>query len=128
MKWPWWQLVEGPLSITGRRLDGPSPPMCSNVVNGEAYARTGFLPRSWSGPRRRWQSQTWEAGPRSSLARTPRSALPPAPASGSPRSTVLIVDRQFVTRAPEPGEVMPTDWIERAMVDLADGARPAQTS
>src|SRR5689334_13757506 len=31
MKFPWWRTVDGRLRITGRRLDGPAPPLSSYV-------------------------------------------------------------------------------------------------
>jgi hypothetical protein len=33
--WPWWQWVEGQLTITGRRLDAPAPPLGTNISGGE---------------------------------------------------------------------------------------------
>jgi hypothetical protein len=38
----WWRGVPGRLAITGRRLDGPAPPLRANVPPG--YGRTGFQP------------------------------------------------------------------------------------
>lgn len=40
MKWPWTRHVDGGLKIEGRRLDGPAPPLMSNVLDG--YGQTGF--------------------------------------------------------------------------------------
>ena len=39
-KFPWWRLVPGHLTITGRRLDAPAPPLTSFVPNG--YGDIGF--------------------------------------------------------------------------------------
>jgi hypothetical protein len=36
----WWKQVSGPLTITGRRLDGPAPPLRAGVPSG--YGITGF--------------------------------------------------------------------------------------
>ena len=38
----WWRGREGLLVVTGRRLDGPAPPMHGSVRPG--YAETGFIP------------------------------------------------------------------------------------
>lgn len=40
MKFGWWRQVSGPLSITGRWLDGPAPPLRADVPSG--YGTTGF--------------------------------------------------------------------------------------
>jgi hypothetical protein len=41
MKFPWWAAgVEGGLSITGRRLDGPAPPVRAQINSG--WPETGF--------------------------------------------------------------------------------------
>jgi len=40
MKFGWWRQVSGPLSITGRRLDGPAPALRAAVPSG--YGTTGF--------------------------------------------------------------------------------------
>ena len=40
MKLPWWRAVEGQLTIEGRRLDGPAPPLRANIPEG--YRPTGF--------------------------------------------------------------------------------------
>ncbi len=40
MKIGWWREVDGRLRITGRRLDGPAPPLRSDVPAG--YGPTGF--------------------------------------------------------------------------------------
>jgi hypothetical protein len=40
MKWPWVRGVEGDLQITGRRLDGSSPPLGAVIPDG--YGSTGF--------------------------------------------------------------------------------------
>jgi hypothetical protein len=40
MKFPWWTMVRGLLRITGRRLDGPAPPLSAQVPYG--YGLTGF--------------------------------------------------------------------------------------
>jgi len=40
MKFMWWRGVEGRLTITGVRLDGPAPPLRSRVPNG--YGTIGF--------------------------------------------------------------------------------------
>jgi hypothetical protein len=39
-KFPWWRLVRGQLTITGRRLDAPAPPATSDVPHG--YGDVGF--------------------------------------------------------------------------------------
>jgi hypothetical protein len=39
-KFPWWRLTRGRLTISGRRLDAPSPPLVSYVPNG--YGAVGF--------------------------------------------------------------------------------------
>jgi hypothetical protein len=39
-KFPFWRMVAGQLSITGRRLDAPAPPLTSRVPNG--YGTIGF--------------------------------------------------------------------------------------
>lgn len=39
-KFPWWRMVEGQLTITGRRLDAPAPPLMSRVPSG--YGNIGF--------------------------------------------------------------------------------------
>ncbi|HEV8636801.1 MAG TPA: hypothetical protein VG370_21490 [Chloroflexota bacterium] len=40
MKWPWWRGVAGRLSIEGRRLDGPAPPLRAQIPDG--YGESGF--------------------------------------------------------------------------------------
>jgi hypothetical protein len=40
MKFPWWRLRNGPLSIEGRRLDAPAPPLRARIPSG--YGNTGF--------------------------------------------------------------------------------------
>ncbi len=40
MKWGWWRGVEGPLTIEGRRLDAPAPPLGHTIPNG--YGASGF--------------------------------------------------------------------------------------
>jgi hypothetical protein len=40
MKWWWWRGVEGPLTIEGRRLDAPAPPLRADIPPG--YGETGF--------------------------------------------------------------------------------------
>ena len=40
MKWGWWRGVNGPLTITGRRLDAPASPLGAEIPNG--YGDTGF--------------------------------------------------------------------------------------
>lgn len=40
MKFPWWRGVEGPLEITGRRLDGSAP--AARAVISEGYGSKGF--------------------------------------------------------------------------------------
>lgn len=42
MKWPWWREVIGDLHIAGRRLDGPAPPIATNVSSA-GYPPRGFL-------------------------------------------------------------------------------------
>jgi hypothetical protein len=39
-KLPWWRLVPGHLTISGRRLDAPAPPLIPVVPNG--YGLGGF--------------------------------------------------------------------------------------
>ena len=39
-KFPWWRMVAGHLTITGRRLDAPAPPLTSDAPNG--YGNIGF--------------------------------------------------------------------------------------
>lgn len=39
-KWPWWRGVSGSMTIDGRRLDGPAPPLRSDVPPN--YGDTGF--------------------------------------------------------------------------------------
>lgn len=39
-KFGWWRIVPGQLTITGRRLDGPAPPLGSSVPDG--YGPQGF--------------------------------------------------------------------------------------
>jgi hypothetical protein len=40
MKFGWWRVVPGELTITGRRLDGPAPPARAGVPDG--YGESGF--------------------------------------------------------------------------------------
>jgi hypothetical protein len=42
MKWPWWRALDaaGPLTITGRRLDGAAPPLEAWIPSG--YGDAGF--------------------------------------------------------------------------------------
>lgn len=40
MKWPWWRTAPGPLSIEGRRLDGPAGPLKAHIPKG--YDNVGF--------------------------------------------------------------------------------------
>jgi hypothetical protein len=40
MKFGWWRKVAGALTITGRRLDAPAPPLTASVPSG--YGDTGF--------------------------------------------------------------------------------------
>ncbi len=40
MKWPWWRGVRGKLTIEGRRLDGPAPPLRARIPEG--YGDIGF--------------------------------------------------------------------------------------
>ncbi len=40
MKWGWWRGVNGPLTITGRRLDAPASPLDAVIPDG--YGDTGF--------------------------------------------------------------------------------------
>jgi hypothetical protein len=49
MKFPWWRRVSGRLHITGRRLDGPSPPALARVPFG--YGRIGFQSSAVTFPR-----------------------------------------------------------------------------
>ena len=43
LKLPWWRGVPGDLSITGRRLDAPAPPLVASAA-ADGYPQTGFLP------------------------------------------------------------------------------------
>jgi hypothetical protein len=40
MKWGWWRGVEGQLTIEGRRLDAPAPPLRADIPEG--YGESGF--------------------------------------------------------------------------------------
>ncbi len=40
MKWAWFRLIPGALTIDGRRLDGPAPPLTAHVPDG--YGDSGF--------------------------------------------------------------------------------------
>ena len=40
MKWGWWRSVRGPLTVEGRRLDGPAGPVRAHIPDG--YGDTGF--------------------------------------------------------------------------------------
>jgi hypothetical protein len=40
MKWPWYRGVKGRLTIRGRRLDAPAPPLRADIPNG--YRESGF--------------------------------------------------------------------------------------
>lgn len=40
MKWPWWRLVGGALTVEGRRLDGSAGPLRVSIPKG--YGETGF--------------------------------------------------------------------------------------
>lgn len=40
MKFPWWRAVDGPLHISGRRLDGAAAPLAAIIPKG--YGNTGF--------------------------------------------------------------------------------------
>jgi hypothetical protein len=40
MKFPWWRLVRGRLTIKGRRLDGAAPPLRASIPDG--YGEIGF--------------------------------------------------------------------------------------
>jgi hypothetical protein len=42
-KFGWWRAVGGRLTVTGRRLDAPAPPLRSEIASG-GYGRTGFQP------------------------------------------------------------------------------------
>jgi hypothetical protein len=42
MKFGWWRAATGTLQLSGRRLDGPAPPVRANVPDG--YGDTGFQP------------------------------------------------------------------------------------
>jgi hypothetical protein len=42
MKWPWWRGVQGELTIAGRRLDAPAPPLTAEIPPG--YGSSGFQP------------------------------------------------------------------------------------
>ena len=40
MKFPWWRLIQGQLTIEGRRLDGPAPHLRADIPQG--YGDIGF--------------------------------------------------------------------------------------
>jgi hypothetical protein len=40
LKWAWWRFAEGELTIEGRRLDAPAPPLEAEVPEG--YGASGF--------------------------------------------------------------------------------------
>src|ERR1700674_88272 len=40
MKFPWWRIVRGRLTIEGRRLDGPAPLLRARIPDG--YGEIGF--------------------------------------------------------------------------------------
>jgi hypothetical protein len=42
MKWPWFREVRGQLTIDGRRLDAPAPPLWADVS--PSYGDSGFQP------------------------------------------------------------------------------------
>lgn len=42
MKWSWWRGARGALTIGGRRLDAPAPPLQADITKG--YGNSGFLP------------------------------------------------------------------------------------
>src|SRR5258706_10128265 len=42
MKWSWWRGARGTLTIEGRRLDAPAPPLQADITKG--YGNSGFLP------------------------------------------------------------------------------------
>ena len=42
MKWPWWRLTPGKLSVEGRRLDEEAPPLEFDASDG--YGDSGFQP------------------------------------------------------------------------------------
>jgi hypothetical protein len=42
MKFPWWRGIRGRLTITGRRLDAPGPPMKAEIS--KEYGEIGFQP------------------------------------------------------------------------------------
>lgn len=59
MKFPWWRGIPGPLTIEGRRVDAPAPPLRAHIPNGYrgSFQATGLtLPHSRvlgsHGPRR----------------------------------------------------------------------------
>ncbi len=45
MKFPWWRGVAGPLTIEGRRLDAPAPPLGARIpcCYGAAFQATGLI-------------------------------------------------------------------------------------
>jgi hypothetical protein len=61
-KFPWWRGagVQGKLSITGRRLDGPAPPLESSIPAG--YGETGFQASSIIFPSEGCWETTGKAG------------------------------------------------------------------
>jgi hypothetical protein len=43
-KFPWWRVIPGKLTITARRLDGPSAGFHSQVADAHGYGKAGFVP------------------------------------------------------------------------------------
>ena len=60
MKYGWWREVIGTLTITGRRLDGPAPPLTASVPDG--YGDTGFQSSGISFPTEGCWEVTGRAG------------------------------------------------------------------
>lgn len=48
MKWPWYRYLPGKLTIEGRRLDAPAPPLLGEVNDG--YGDQGFTPSGLTFP------------------------------------------------------------------------------
>jgi hypothetical protein len=91
MKWPWWGAVPGQLTIQGRRLDAPAPPLGSYVP--DAYGFPGF----WSTALRFPTEGCWEVTARAGdtaitfVVRAVRAVVEPTPtlAAGAPGSPAV---------------------------------------
>ncbi len=60
MKFGWWRRVAGDLTITGRRLDGPAPPVTASIPSG--YGDRGFQPAGVTFPTEGCWEVTGKAG------------------------------------------------------------------